>query len=102
MDLAKQVCVQPTPREMDVLLATGEQVSVALLAMALNEIGVPARSFTGGQVKEGQGPQSGYRMMAAVAEGPGGNIFIRFVGPEKTVAAGQAKYEQLLASIQRE
>lgn len=57
---------------------------------------------TGGQVKEGQGPQPGYRMMAAVAEGPGGNIFIRFIGPEKTVAAGQAKYEQLLASIQRE
>ena len=57
---------------------------------------------TGGQVKEGQGPQSGYHMMAAVAEGPGGNIFIRFIGPEKVVAAGLAKYEQLLASLQRE
>jgi len=57
---------------------------------------------TGGQVKEGQGPQSGYRMLAAVAEGPGGNIFIRFIGPERTVTAGQAKYEQLLATLQRE
>lgn len=57
---------------------------------------------TGGQVKAGQGPEAGYRMMAAVAEGKDGNIFIRFIGPEKTVAAGQAKYEQLLASLARE
>jgi len=57
---------------------------------------------TGGQVKEGQGPQPGYRMIAAVAEGTGGNIFIRFIGPDKAVAAGQAKYEQLLASLQKE
>lgn len=51
VDLAKQICPEPSPREMDALLATGEQVSVALLAMALNESGVPARSFTGGQVR---------------------------------------------------
>jgi hypothetical protein len=57
---------------------------------------------TGGQVKEGQGPQSGYRMMAAVAEGPGGNIFIRFIGPEPTVTAGIKVYEKLLASLQRQ
>jgi hypothetical protein len=42
----------------------------------------------------------GYRMLAAVAEGAGGNIFIRFIGPEKTVTAGLAKYEQLLGSLQ--
>jgi hypothetical protein len=42
----------------------------------------------------------GYRMLAAIAEGAGGNIFIRFIGPEKTVTAGLAKYEQLLASLQ--
>ena len=55
---------------------------------------------TGGQVKEGQGPLASYRMVAAIAAGAGGNIFIRFVGPEKTVTAGLAKYEQLLASLQ--
>ena len=54
---------------------------------------------TGGQAKEGQGPQAGYRMMAAVATGSGGNIFIRFIGPEKAVGANAAKYEQLLASL---
>jgi aspartate kinase len=38
------------PREMDVLVSTGEQVTIALLAMALQKIGCPARSYTGGQV----------------------------------------------------
>jgi aspartate kinase len=41
----------PTPREMDVLVSTGEQVTIALLAMALHKLGLDARSYTGGQVK---------------------------------------------------
>ncbi len=41
---------QPEPRELDVLLSTGEQVTIALLAMALKKIGIPARSYTGWQV----------------------------------------------------
>ena len=49
--LAQQVMEQPTPREMDVLLATGEQVTIALLCMALERRGHGARSFTGGQVR---------------------------------------------------
>ncbi len=48
--LAKQVSTKPCLREMDVMIATGEQVTIALLAMALNKIGVPAVSFTGAQV----------------------------------------------------
>ncbi|HHX34920.1 MAG TPA: aspartate kinase [Gammaproteobacteria bacterium] len=48
--LAKQISAKPTLREMDVMIATGEQVTIALLAMALNKIGVPAVSFTGAQV----------------------------------------------------
>jgi len=42
---------QPTPRELDVLLATGEQVTIALFAMALHELGCPARSCTGRQAR---------------------------------------------------
>ncbi len=49
--LAREVVEQPTPREMDVLLATGEQVTIALLCMALERRGHGARSFTGGQVR---------------------------------------------------
>ena len=41
----------PSPREMDTLLSTGEQTTIALLSMALEAIGCPARSYTGGQVR---------------------------------------------------
>lgn len=49
--LAKEMQANPAPREMDVLVSTGEQVTIALLSMALTEIGCPARSYTGGQVR---------------------------------------------------
>jgi len=49
--LASQVSPQPHPRELDSLVSTGEQVSCALLAMALNDIGVPAISLLGHQVQ---------------------------------------------------
>jgi len=49
--LAKDIMEHPTPREMDVLLSTGEQVTIALLSMALEKRGFGARSFTGTQVK---------------------------------------------------
>ena len=49
--LAKEMQVDPTDREMDVLLSTGEQVTMALLSMALHEIDCPACSYTGGQVR---------------------------------------------------
>jgi aspartate kinase len=48
--LAREIDARPSPRELDVLLATGEQVTIALLAMALEGRGCPARSFTGAQV----------------------------------------------------
>jgi aspartate kinase len=51
VDLAQALCPAPDPRELDALLATGEQVSCALLAMALHARGVPARSLTGSQVR---------------------------------------------------
>jgi aspartate kinase len=51
--LARRITPAPEPREMDMLLATGEQVTIALLAMALQRLGLKARSFTG--------PQAGLR-----------------------------------------
>ena len=48
--LARQISMDPDLRETDMLLATGEQVTIALLAMALQSLGVKARSFTGPQV----------------------------------------------------
>lgn len=49
--LARSCVREPDPRELDVLTATGEQVSIALLAMALHEMGVPAKSVSGAQAR---------------------------------------------------
>ncbi len=51
LGLAHALDTQPDPRETDVLLATGEQVTIALLSIALQKRGCKARSFTGGQVR---------------------------------------------------
>ena len=48
--LAREITENPPAREMDMLLSTGEQVSVALMAMAIESLGVPAISFTGAQI----------------------------------------------------
>ena len=51
LELAAAITDTPAPRELDVLLATGEQVTIALLSMALEKRGCAARSYTGGQVR---------------------------------------------------
>ncbi|MFC1708856.1 aspartate kinase [Candidatus Omnitrophota bacterium] len=50
LDLVSQITEEPSDREMDMLLSTGEQVSVAILAIALHKLGHEAISFTGSQV----------------------------------------------------
>jgi aspartate kinase len=49
--LAKDLSPNPDPRELDVVAATGEQVTIGLLAIALHDLGVKAKSYTGGQVR---------------------------------------------------
>ena len=51
LEMARQVSGKPAKRELDVLLSTGEQVSIALLCMCLAAKGCAARSFTGGQAR---------------------------------------------------
>jgi len=48
--LAKEIQADPDPRELDVVVSTGEQVTIGLLCMALKELGLNARSYTGAQV----------------------------------------------------
>src|SRR5262245_28674635 len=50
IDLARQISERPPAREMDMLLSTGEQVSVALMAMAIHAMGYRGVSLTGGQI----------------------------------------------------
>lgn len=49
--LAREIQARPDPRELDVMVSTGEQVTIALLAMSLMEIGIKAKSYTGAQVR---------------------------------------------------
>lgn len=51
LELAKAMQEAPVERELDVLVSTGEQVTIALLCMALDQLGCPARSYTGAQVR---------------------------------------------------
>ena len=56
----------------------------------------------GGPLAAGAKPISGYRLLGAIAEGRGGNVFFKLTGPAKTIAAQQAAFERMLASIQPE
>jgi hypothetical protein len=56
----------------------------------------------GGPMSADRTPRPGYRMLGAILEGPGGNIFIKFAGPAKTVAANQAAFEKMVESFQKE
>jgi len=49
--LAREIQADPDPRELDMMVSTGEQVTIGLLAMALKELGLKARSYTGAQVR---------------------------------------------------
>jgi aspartate kinase len=49
--LAKEIMAEPDPRELDVMVSTGEQVTCAMTALALMELGIKAKSYTGSQVK---------------------------------------------------
>ena len=49
--LAKEIMAEPDPRELDMMVATGEQVTCAMTALALMELGIKAKSYTGSQVK---------------------------------------------------
>ena len=51
IELAKKIQEQPDPRELDVVISTGEQVTIGLVSMALIELGLKAKSYTGAQVK---------------------------------------------------
>ena len=51
IELAKELMAEPDPRELDMIISTGEQVTIGLTALALIELGIKAKSYTGAQVK---------------------------------------------------
>ena len=56
--------------------------------------------YSGGPMTASARGEPGYRLLGAIVEGPRGNVFVKFTGPAKTIAANQQKFEQLLASFQ--
>jgi len=55
----------------------------------------------GGPMAQSKSVQNNYRLLGAIVEGPGGNVFIKFTGPSKTITASQTKFEQLLNSFDK-
>lgn len=51
INLAKEIMPEPDPRELDMMVSTGEQVTIGMTALALMELGIKAKSYTGSQVK---------------------------------------------------
>jgi hypothetical protein len=59
-------------------------------------------SGMGGPMATPAPPKPDSRMLGAIVENSGGNVFIKFAGPAKTIAANQAKFEQLLNSFAKD
>jgi hypothetical protein len=58
-------------------------------------------SGMGGPMAASKSVLNNYRLLGAIVEGPGGNVFIKFTGPAKTIAAREAEFEQLLNSFDK-
>jgi hypothetical protein len=58
-------------------------------------------SGMGGPLAEKPTTKSGYRLLGAIVEGPLGNVFLKFVGPAKTIAANEKNFEILLSSFEK-
>ncbi len=87
IELAKEISDNPSKREMDMLLSTGEQVSIALLAIALQEAGIDAISYTGSQIK-------------MMTDGNFSNAKIENISTEKIIKSIEEKKVVIVAGFQ--
>jgi hypothetical protein len=89
-----------------VLGADGKPAAAKVEKRTINGIAVTRVDATGtytgmgGPMMGGSKPAPGYRLIGAIAEGPGGNVFFKVTGPAKTIAAQEKQVEQLLSSLQ--
>ena len=90
IDLARELSPRPAPRELDALLATGEMVSTALLAMALIDLGCPARSYNALQLPVETTPAHGRARISRISAGPLGADLEAGVIPVLTGFQGRA------------
>jgi hypothetical protein len=82
-------------------LVTAKVASRTIHGLAVTTLDL-AGSYAGmGGMGTAPAAKPGYRMLGAIVENPGGNIFIKFAGPAKTITANQAKFDQLLGSVDK-
>jgi len=79
---------------------TGQRTVNGLAVTTIDVSG--AYSGMGGPLAQSKSTLPGYRLLGAILVNPGGNIFLKFTGPGKTVTANQQKFEQLLQSFAKE
>lgn len=79
----------------------GKPAPAKVWTSAVNGLPVTNIDVTGVYAGMDGAAASDTRMIAAIMEGPGGNIFLKFTGPAKTIAGNQAKFAQLLASFHK-
>ena len=56
----------------------------------------------GGPMAASKSVHTNYRLLGAIIEGPGGNVFLKFTGPAKTIAANEADFEKLVNSFEKD
>jgi hypothetical protein len=82
--------------------AAGKVAKRTVHGLAMTTLDVAgAYSGMGGPMAGASRTVPGYRLLGAIIEAPGGNVFIKLTGPARTIAANQQKFELLLASFQR-
>jgi hypothetical protein len=81
--------------------AAAKTVKRAIHGLQVTTVDVSgAYTGMGGPTTQPGPAMPGYRMLGAIVEGPQGSIFIKFTGPAKTIAANQAAFEKMLASLE--
>jgi len=58
-------------------------------------------TYTGGSMMGSSTPKPGYRLLGAIVEGPGGNVFFKLTGPEKTVSSAEKSFRKLLDGLRK-
>jgi len=88
--------------------ADGKPANAKIAKRAVHDLPVTtievagAYSGMGGPTTTVKTVKAGYRLLGAIIENPGGNVFLKFTGPAKTIAANERNFLQLLESFQRE
>ncbi|HEV2199594.1 MAG TPA: hypothetical protein VGR73_07225 [Bryobacteraceae bacterium] len=90
-----------------ILNASGKVADAQILKRTIHALAVTTIDSTGaytgmgGPTAPGAIVKQQYRMIGAIIENPGGNLFVKFAGPVKTVTANKAKFDQLLQSFEK-